>query len=86
MLRAPFSERATLFEKGCIGKEFTLFSLTGKVNENQYDYVAEEINVLAQQEIEPDKFALSAMLNQAQLERAYRVVERFSREHRGQYY
>jgi hypothetical protein len=51
------------------GKELTFFFVTGIVNEEQRDYVAEEINILAEQEIEGDKLVISALLNQKQFER-----------------
>lgn len=68
-----------------IGKELTFFFVTGIVNETQRDYVAEEINLLAEQEIEEDKMVISALLNQEEFERFNRKFERLSREHRGQY-
>lgn len=67
------------------GKELTFYFVTGIVNEEKRDYVAEEISVLAQQEIEEDKLVISALLNQKQFERFNGKFEDFSRRHRGQY-
>lgn len=74
--------RTTLGTKG----RTYIFFVTGVVNENQYKYVDEVINVLAVQEIEPDKLVLSTLLNQEQLEEFNRTFEPRSREWRGQYY
>ena len=68
-----------------VGGELTFFFVTGVVNKKQSEYVAGEINVLTEQEIEPDKLVISALLNQEQFDEFNTEFERRSREHRGQY-
>lgn len=68
-----------------IGNELTFYFVTGIVNKSQRDYVAGDINLLSEQEVEADKLVISALLNQEQFEDFNSKFERLSREHRGQF-
>ncbi len=69
-----------------IGKDLTIFFVSGIVNKKQYKYVEDVIDVLAVHEIEDDRLVLSTLLRQEQLEQFYEVYEPRSRQWRGQYY
>lgn len=69
-----------------VGNELTFFLVTGALNNNQYQHVKDEINVLTVQQIDTDKLVISTLLNQKQLERFNAAFEPRSRTWRGQYY
>ena len=82
----PASFKVVRVTDSCIGKELVLFFLTGVVNSRQRDQVSNVIDVLAEQEIDPDRLVISTLLNQEQLEELDRVFAPRAKAWRGQYY